>query len=321
MNPGSLRVLIADYDASARAAARRVLEADKRFCVCAAVADAAEAVRAAIQERPDVCLLEVRMPGSGLAAAWEIAARLPQAKIVILTVSDEDTDLFSALRAGADGYLLKTMNMRHLPDALHGVSLGEAAMPRELVARVLERFHGREPRWRSLADADASQNRLTSREWEVLALLARGYTTAEIADSLVLSASTVRAHITSIVRKLQVADRAAAAELFRSKDPKVHSMAPKAAAAVSPGQEERITEKRRVVPMATPAVGVAAAATRLLPAAERARYGEEYRSELWELAATGAGRRQQIRCAMSQLRCAVPLRFAVLAPRRRKASL
>lgn len=210
-----MRVLIADDHAPTRHDVRKAFEADHRFEVCAEVADAAEAVQAAVRERPDVCLLDVRMPGSGLAAAWEITARLPQTKIVMLTVSDEDTDLFAALRAGADGYLLKTMDMRRLPDALHGVFAGEAAMPRELVARVLERFHGREPRWRPLVTADVSEGRLTSREWEVLALLARRYTTAQIAASLVLSASAVRAHITSIVRKLQVEDRAAAAELFR----------------------------------------------------------------------------------------------------------
>lgn len=212
-----LRVLIADDHAPTRDDVRRALAADGRFDVCSEVADAAEAVQAAMHKQPDICLLDIRMPGSGLAAAWEIAARLPGTKIVMLTVSDDDTDLFTALRAGADGYLLKTMNMRRLPDALHGVVQGEAAMPRELVARVLERFHGREPRWRPLVAADVLQNRLTSREWEVLALLARRYTTAEIADSLVLSASAVRAHITSIVRKLEVEDRAAAAELFRER--------------------------------------------------------------------------------------------------------
>jgi DNA-binding NarL/FixJ family response regulator len=212
-----LRVLVADDHAPTRHDVRRALDADGRFDICSEVADAAEAVQAAVQQQPDICLLDIRMPGSGLAAAWEIAARLPGAKIVMLTVSEEDTDLFTALRAGANGYLLKTMNMRRLPDALHGVFQGEAAMPRELVARVLERFHGREPRWRPLVTADVSHSRLTSREWEVLALLARRYTTAEIADSLVLSASAVRAHITSIVRKLQVEDRAAAAELFRER--------------------------------------------------------------------------------------------------------
>lgn len=208
-----LRVLIADDHPPTRDDVRRALERDGRFDICASVADAAEAVQAAVRERPDVCLLDIRMPGSGLAAAWEISARLPQAKIVMLTVSDEDTDLFAGLRAGADGYLLKTMNLRRLPDALAGVCSGEAAMQRTLVARVLERFHGREPRWRHLAPG-CPEARLTSREWEVLELLAQGRSTAEIASRLVLSASAVRVHIASIVRKLDVADRAAAAELF-----------------------------------------------------------------------------------------------------------
>jgi DNA-binding NarL/FixJ family response regulator len=210
-----LRVLIADDHAPTRDDVCRALEDDQQFDVCVSVADAAGAVQGAIRERPDVCLLDIRMPGSGLAAAWEIAARLPQAKIVMLTVSDEDADLFAALRAGADGYLLKTMNLRRLPDALAGVCSGEAAMPRALVARVLERFRGREPRWRHPAGSDFASGRLTSREWEVVELLAQGRSTAEIAQQLVLSASAVRVHIASVVRKLHVPDRAAAAELFR----------------------------------------------------------------------------------------------------------
>ena len=209
------RVLIADDHAPTREDVRRALEHDERFSVCAVVADAAEAVSAAVRERPHICLLDIRMPGSGVAAAWEIAARLPQVKIVMLTVSEEDSDLFGALRAGADGFLLKTMSLHRLPATLDGVCSGEAAMPRALVARVLERFQGREPRWRSPVASESSEQRLTSREWEVLELLAHGRSTAEIANRLVLSASAVRAHITSIVRKLQVADRAAAAELFR----------------------------------------------------------------------------------------------------------
>jgi DNA-binding NarL/FixJ family response regulator len=219
LNSGTrpVRVLIADDHAPTRHDVRKAFEADHRFEVCAEVADAAEAVQAAVRERPDVCLLDVRMPGSGLAAAWEITARLPQTKIVMLTVSDEDTDLFAALRAGADGYLLKTMDIRRLSDALYGVWRGEAAMPRPLVARVLERFHGREPRWRPLAGEDITQRRLTSREWEVLELLAQGRSTAEIASGLVITTSTVRAHIAAIVRKLRVPDRAAAIELFRGR--------------------------------------------------------------------------------------------------------
>jgi DNA-binding NarL/FixJ family response regulator len=210
-----LRVLIADDHAPTRDDVRRALESEPGFEVCASAGDAAEAVQAAVRERPDVCLLDIRMPGGGLAAAWEIAARLPRAKIVMLTVSDEDSDLFAALRAGADGYLLKTMSLRRLPAALAGVCSGEAAMPRALVARVLERFHGREPRWRHPAGGPLAEQRLTSREWEVLELLAQEQSTAEIARRLVLTASAVRVHIAAIVRKLHVANRAAAAELFQ----------------------------------------------------------------------------------------------------------
>jgi len=195
------RVLIADDHAPSRDDIQRALERDQRFSVCASVPDAAEAIQAAVRERPDACLLDIRMPGDGLAAAWEIAARLPRAKIVIMTVSDRDADLFAALRAGAHGYLLKTMDLRRLPDAL--------------VAHMLEQFRGHEPRWRQpVADRSLGQ-RLTSREWEVLALLVQHQSTSDIARRLMLSTVAVRVHIAAIVRKLGVSDRAAAVDLFR----------------------------------------------------------------------------------------------------------
>jgi DNA-binding NarL/FixJ family response regulator len=212
-----LRVLIADDHTPTREDVRQALADDERFTVCTTVADAAEAVRAAVRDRPDVCLLDIRMPGSGLAAAWEIAARLPSVKIVMLTVSDEDTDPFAALRAGADGYLLKTMNLHRLPDALYGVCSGEAAIPRTLVARMVEQMRGREPRWRPVVANAFAEGRLTSREWEVLQLLTQGCSTAQIADRLVLSTSAVRAHIAAVVRKLKVANRDAAVELFHKR--------------------------------------------------------------------------------------------------------
>jgi DNA-binding NarL/FixJ family response regulator len=213
------RILVADDHAPTRTDIRRTLDGDTRFEVCAEVADAAGAVQAALREGPDVCLLDLRMPGGGLPTIWEIGARLPQTKIVILTVSDDDADLFAALRAGVDGYLLKTMDFRRLPDALHGVCSGEAAMQRTLVARVLEHVRRREPRWRQpLGGGGSPRWRLTSREWEVLELLAQGRSTAEIAGRLVLSSSAVRVHVASIVRKLGVPDRAAAVELFRRPD-------------------------------------------------------------------------------------------------------
>lgn len=213
--PNPLRVLVADDHAPTRDEVRQVLDADERFQVCAEAANAVAAVQSALAERPDLCLLDVRMPGSGLAAVWEIAGRLPQTRIVMLSVSDENADLFGALQAGAHGYLLKTMNLKLLPDVLYSVCSGEAAIPPQLVARLLERLHKREPRWRHLADDWPHTERLTSREWQVLELLARGQSTAEIARSLVLSTSAVRVHIAAIVRKLKVANRAAAVELFR----------------------------------------------------------------------------------------------------------
>jgi DNA-binding NarL/FixJ family response regulator len=209
-----LRVLIADDHPPTRDDVRRALEADARFSVCAEAADAAGAVQAAVRELPDICVLDIRMPGGGIAAAWEILARLPQAKVVMLTVSDEDSDLFSALGAGADGYLLKTMNLARLPNTLAGLSSGETAMQRTLVARMVERFHEREPRWRRLVENGHMQAKLTSRQWQVLELLAQGCTTNEIAHRLVLSRSGVRVHIAAIVRKLEVENRAEAVKLF-----------------------------------------------------------------------------------------------------------
>ena len=208
-------MLIADDHAPSRDDIQRALERDQRFSVCASVADAAKAIQATVRERPDVCLLDIRMPGDGLAAAWEIAGRLPQAKIVMLTVSDDDADLFAALRAGAHGYLLKTMSLRRLPDALEGVLSGEAAIPRTLVAHMLEQFRGHEPRWRQPVPDRSPGQRLTSREWEILALLAQQQSTSEIARQLMLSPVAIRVHISAIVRKLGVANRAAVIDLFR----------------------------------------------------------------------------------------------------------
>jgi DNA-binding NarL/FixJ family response regulator len=209
------RVLVADDHAPTRDDVRRVLHGDARFEVCAEATDAARAVQGALRERPDICLVDVRMPGGGISSVWEIKGRLPQVKIVIFTVSEDDADLFAALRAGVDGYLLKTMNLARLPDALEGVCAGEAAIPRTLVARVLEHLRRREPRWRRPVSTGSRHSRLTSREWEVLELLAEERTTADIAHQLVISPSAVRVHIASIVRKLDVPDRTAAANLFR----------------------------------------------------------------------------------------------------------
>lgn len=209
----SVRVLIADDHAPTRGDLGEVLADDGRFEICAEASDAAAAVAAAMREQPDLCLLDVRMPGGGVAAAWEIAARLPSTKIVMLTVSADDRDLFSALRAGAHGYLLKDLDTSRLPHALLDVLEGQAAVPRTLVSRVLDEFRDRGPRRRALVGgAEAPQ--LTSREWEVLDLLRQELTTAQMAHRLVLSQATVRTHVAAVLRKLGVPDRESAVRLF-----------------------------------------------------------------------------------------------------------
>jgi DNA-binding NarL/FixJ family response regulator len=221
------RVLIADGHALTLASLRRVFEEDDRFCVCAEIDNAAGAVAGAVRERPDVCVLDIKLPGGGLSAAWEISARLPRVKLVMLTVSDDENDLFAALRAGADGYLLKTPRFDHLPDLIAGVCVGEAAVDPAFVGSLLRHFRTREPRWRrpvspppdgphpSGLDPGPADSRLTSREWEVLDLLSGGLSTAGISRTLMISASAVRVHIAAIVRKLGVTDRAQAVEVLR----------------------------------------------------------------------------------------------------------
>jgi DNA-binding NarL/FixJ family response regulator len=206
---GPIRVLVADDDARTRADLRSMLEESSRFVVCAEVADAAAAVKAAVRERPDLCLLDIRMPGNGSAAAWEITARLPDVKVAMLTVSRDDRDLFASLRAGATGYLRKDLEPAELVAALERVHAGEAVMSPRTVARVLEEFRERAAKKRSIVALNA-RSQLTSREWEVLDLLRGGLSTAEIADRLVVTPATVRSHIMSTLRKLRLPDRKSA---------------------------------------------------------------------------------------------------------------
>jgi DNA-binding NarL/FixJ family response regulator len=212
--PGRLTVLIADDHAPTRAGVRVAL-GDDGFAVVAETGRADVAVDLAVNERPDVCLLDVHMPGSGIAAAARITEQLPGTVVVMLTVSRDDDDLFAALRAGATGYLLKDMDPGRLAPALRGVLAGEAALPRTLVARVVQEFRSAECR-PSLPLVRRRGARLTAREWEVLELLREHLTTAQIAHRLGLSAVTVRRHVSSILAKLRVPDRRAMARLLES---------------------------------------------------------------------------------------------------------
>jgi DNA-binding NarL/FixJ family response regulator len=201
----ALRVVVADDHAPTVSAVRAALEADPAITVCATAADAAGAVSAALEHRPDVCLLDISMPGHGIAAAWEITARLPDTAVVMLTVSSAEGDVLAALRAGASGYLLKDMDSERLPNAVRGVVQGEAALPRVLVARLIAQFRDRGPTWRRRAGGAPS--RLTSREWQVLELMQEELTTSQIARRLSLTPATVRSHRSHILRKLRDRDR------------------------------------------------------------------------------------------------------------------
>jgi two-component system, NarL family, nitrate/nitrite response regulator NarL len=211
----SLQVLIADDHPPTRDDVRRALERGG-MVVCAEAANAAEAVQLALERHPDVCLLDIRMPGNGVAAVWEIKSRLPTTRIVMFTVSEDEKDLFACLHAGAVSYLVKDIDLGRLPQAVQDVHDGKAAIPRALVARMVERFHGTEPRFRTTAFSELGP-RLTSREWEVLAALGEGLSTREIARRLGLEPSSIRAHIAALVRKLGVADRQAAVDLLHER--------------------------------------------------------------------------------------------------------
>jgi len=206
-----IRVVIADDHAAIRASVRAGLEAGGCH-VAGEAATAGEAVALVLEHRPDVALLDIHMPGNGIRAAQEISRAVPTTAIVMLTQSREDDDLFDSLRAGAVGYLLKDAAPRSLAEALRGVLAGEAAMPPALVTRILDEFRG--PRRRRFGRRSAAAAKLSTREWEVMDLLSRGSTTDEVAARLFVSPTTVRVHVSSVLRKLAVPDRESAFRLL-----------------------------------------------------------------------------------------------------------
>lgn len=209
--PDALRVLIADDHVPTLVGARDALERDG-WKVCAEAPDAHQAIELAREVRPDVCLLDISMPGNGIKAAGVISAENPDVAIVMLTASRDDRDLFDALRAGAIGYLLKDMDPDRLGPALRGVLSGEAALPRHLMARVLEEFRGRSERRVVLGRRRGPQ--LTSREFEVLEMLRQGLSTDDVAKRLFISTVTVRGYVASALKKLRAPDRATAFKML-----------------------------------------------------------------------------------------------------------
>jgi DNA-binding NarL/FixJ family response regulator len=212
----TVTVLLADDHVPTRAGVRSILE-DAGMRVVAEVGTGAAAVASALEHRPDVCLLDVQMPGGGIQAAAEISEQLPDVAIVMLAADVTDEDLMRSLRAGARGYLLKDSDPERLPETLTGLLHGEAALPRRLVMRVIDELHARERR-RRIPRLRPGAAELTEREWEVLDLLSKELSTREVARRLDISEVTVRRHLSSVMTKLSVDSRAEALELLSPPD-------------------------------------------------------------------------------------------------------
>jgi DNA-binding NarL/FixJ family response regulator len=206
------RVLIAESQLPTRQGLRLLLQRNG-LEICAEAADAAAALRAALRERPALCLIDSQLRGGGIGAAGRICSRVPETEVVVLADKPDESELLEAVRAGASGYLQKNMNPEAFSRALHGALRGEPAFPRALLAPVLEEFRARHER-RRLRLPGRTVVDLSRRESEVLDLLRSGLATAEIADRLDISPVTVRRHVGTLLHKLGVRDRAAALRLF-----------------------------------------------------------------------------------------------------------
>ncbi len=199
-----IKVLIADDHALFREGVRAVLANAGDCDVIGEAADGHEAVAKALSLKPDVILMDIHMPAmNGVEAAARILHDLPDTGIIMLTMLEDDSSVFAAMRAGARGYILKGADKAELLKTIHAVAAGEALFGPAIAQRITRFFAG-------LPRAGQPFPELTERERDILMLITEGKNNAEIADRLVISIKTVSNHISSIFSKLQVADRAQA---------------------------------------------------------------------------------------------------------------
>jgi DNA-binding NarL/FixJ family response regulator len=200
-----IRVLIADDQALVRGGFRSILETQPDIEVIGEAEDGQDAVKQAAANNPDVVLMDIRMPRlDGIAATATILTTPTPPKVLILTTFDLDDYVYQALSAGASGFLLKTAPPRELADAVRTVASGDALLAPEITRRLIEDYLTRPHQSTKHAIAF---DRLTPRETEVMLLIARGLSNAEIATRLYLSEPTVKTHVTRVLAKLQVRDR------------------------------------------------------------------------------------------------------------------
>jgi len=205
-------VVIADDQMLVRSGFRLILGSGG-ISVVAEAADGKEAVAAALKHRPDVMLMDIRMPEmDGLEATRQILASRPgqDIRIIILTTFDLDQYVYAALAAGASGFLLKDVSPEHLIAAVRLVRTGDALLAPSITRRLVERFAGQQP---APTGVGADLSALTPRETEVLGLIARGLSNAELAVALTVSEATVKTHVARILTKLQLRDRVQAVVL------------------------------------------------------------------------------------------------------------
>jgi two-component system nitrate/nitrite response regulator NarL len=209
------RVLVAGHDSATLNGIRIALE-EEGIVVCGRVASAAELVGAVTRLDPDVCLVDVDIPGGGLVAAAQMRAWRSSVAVVMLAPSLDEEDFLKAMAVGAIGYLPKSISAQRLPAVVRAVLLGEPAIPRPLVAVLMNRLRGGGGAKRHLVVPDGRGVDLTSREWEVLDCMREGLSTREIAVKLLIADVTVRRHIGAVLKKLHVHSRREALELLRS---------------------------------------------------------------------------------------------------------
>jgi len=203
----SVRILIADDHSVVRAGLRALLEHHKQFTVVAEASTGEEAILKAQEYRPDVAVLDIRMPGlSGIEACRQIVATVEGCRVVVLTTYAEDELLFAAIRAGASGYVLKRIGDNDLVQAIERISRGEDILDPAMTASVFA-----EVRKADQTQRHAAFSELTGQEMAVLALVARGLSNRQIAVKLYLGEGTVRNYVSSILSKLEVSNRAEAA--------------------------------------------------------------------------------------------------------------
>jgi DNA-binding NarL/FixJ family response regulator len=207
----SIRVLIADDQALVRSGFRMILEARDDLVVVGEAENGARAIELARELEPDVVLMDVRMPVlDGVEATRRLLEAGSEARVIILTTFDLDEYVFEALRAGASGFLLKDVQPAQLVEAIRVVASGEALLAPSITRRLLDRFAA------SLDTGRATPpelDSLTPRELEILRLIAGGLTNAEIASELFVSETTVKTHVSSVLRKLHLRDRVQAVVL------------------------------------------------------------------------------------------------------------